>query len=303
MDLKQRYYTVLDALPDYVFVFSQSGVYLDVFGGEESATGFDCKPFIGRSLYEVAPPEMAKQFHSYIQTALDTNQAQIVRYKFDTQNMIELPDGVAIVDELWFEGLIKPLPLIDNGERTVVWTAKNITERHLLELRLKELSEKDDLTGIANRRMFTESLVTALENYRSGGRTFSLLMIDIDRFKSVNDTMGHNVGDEAIRMVAQRLFGQLKHSDGFGRIGGEEFSAILFDINTETAKLVAEKLRISLADSPLKIDSYQVPLTISIGVTQVNADDIDIKSILSRADEAMYRSKRLGRNRVTIYGD
>lgn len=299
MDLKQRYYTVLDALPDYVFVFSQSGVYLDVFGGEESATGFDCKPFIGRSLYDVAPPDMARQFHRYIQAALESNQTQVVRYKFDIDNMIELPEGMTIADELWFEGVIKPLPLQQGEERTVIWTAKNITERHLLEQRLKNLSEKDDLTGISNRRVFTESLITSLNNYREGGRHFSVLMIDIDRFKAVNDTMGHNVGDEAIRMVAQRLVGQLKHSDGFGRIGGEEFAAILFDIDTQTARLVAEKLRLSLADSPLKIDQYRVPLTVSIGVTEVIPDDTDIKSILSRADEAMYRSKRLGRNRVT----
>lgn len=299
MDLKDRYFTVLDSLPDYVFIFSQSGLYIDVYGGEECATGFDCKPFIGRSLYDVSPPEMAKQFHSYITTALETNQTKVVRYKFDSQNMIELPDHVVISQELWFEGLIKPLDFIENGERTVVWTAKNITQRHWLEMRLKELSEKDDLTGIANRRSFTESLLKAIEDFHRDQRQFSLLMLDIDHFKRVNDSMGHSVGDEAIRSVAQLLNNQLKNSDCFGRIGGEEFAVILYNTDLATSVLVAEKLRRCLENASFDIDGYQVALTISIGATEVLASDVAIKSILTRADDAMYCSKNLGRNRVS----
>lgn len=171
LQLKERYYTVLDSLPEYVFVFTESGIYVDVFGGEDNETGFDCKPFIGKSLYDVSPPEMAKEFHSYILEALKTNQKQVVSYKFEKLNMMDLPSDVPTPQTMWFEGTIKPLPIIDHGERTVVWMAKNVTERHLLEQRLKKLSEIDDLTGIANRRSFTHSLTEALKENLLFNRT------------------------------------------------------------------------------------------------------------------------------------
>jgi len=301
MKLKERYFTVLDSLPDHVFIFSESGIYVDVYGGEENATGFDCKPFIGLSLYDVAPPAMAQEFHSYILAALNTNQTQTVTYKFDEQGVIDLPEHVPIPQEIWFEGIIKPLPLTENGERTVVWMAKNITQRHLLEQRLKNLSEIDDLTGVANRRSFTHSLTEALKEYHLFNRIFSVLMFDIDRFKRVNDSLGHSCGDTAIQHVTKVLNSELRESDCFGRIGGEEFAVILHDTELENANIIAEKLRITLEKKPFTVNEIEIELTISIGITQVLRTDGDIKTLLSRADKAMYHSKNTGRNKVSRY--
>ncbi|NIY91945.1 sensor domain-containing diguanylate cyclase [Vibrio diazotrophicus] len=301
MEMKDRYFTVLDSLPDHVFIFSESGIYVDVYGGDDNDTGFDCKPFIGLSLYDVAPPQMAKEFHSYILAALKTNKTQTAIYKFDKQDMIDLPEHVPTPQEIWFEGIIKPLPLIENGERTVVWIAKNVTKRHLLEQRLKELSEIDDLTGIANRRSFTHSLSEALKEYHLFNRSFSVLMLDIDRFKRINDLLGHSCGDEAIQYAVQVIKGELRESDCFGRIGGEEFAVILYDTELNNAMSVAEKLRIILEKKHFIVNNNEIELTISIGVTQVIKDDGDIKSILARADKAMYNSKKAGRNKVSPY--
>jgi len=301
MELKDRYFTVLDALPDHVFIFSESGTYIDVYGGDDNATGFDCKPFIGRSLYDIAPPDMANEFHSHIIAALESNETQLAHYKFDKQDMIDLPEHVPSPQEIWFEGIIKPLPLIENGERTVVWIAKNITKRHLLEQRLKVLSEIDDLTGIANRRSFTHALSTSLNEYQSRSRSFSILMLDIDRFKRINDTLGHSYGDDAIQYAVKVLKAELNESDCFGRIGGEEFAIILNDVDLEDAAIVAEKLRNTLEKSRFMADEYEINLTISVGVTQVIKTDNDVKNILARADKAMYHSKNTGRNKVSIY--
>jgi diguanylate cyclase (GGDEF)-like protein len=304
MELRDRYFTVLDALPDHIFVFSESGMYIDVYGGEDDATGFDCKLLIGRTLYEVAPLEMAKQFHTAILTSLTTNTVQIIEYKFDQQDMIELPMHIPIPQDMWFEGTIKPLPLLtDNGERTVVWMARNVTRRHYLEQQLKQLSEIDELTGIFNRRAFTTLLSDALKNYHSSHRPFSLLMLDIDRFKQINDTIGHSCGDDVIEHVVKVIQSELRDSDHLGRVGGEEFSIILQDTKLESAQLMAENIRTKLENEQCDTDNFVVQVTVSIGVTHVVKKDNDIKSILLRADKAMYDAKENGRNRVSIYSE
>jgi diguanylate cyclase (GGDEF)-like protein/PAS domain S-box-containing protein len=303
MDLKDRYFTVLDSLPEHVFIFSESGLYIDVYGGEHNATGFDCKAFIGLSLFDVAPPDMAKEFHSYIVAALELNNTQVVQYKFDKQDMINLPAHVPSPQEIWFEGIIKPLPLIENGERTVVWMAKNITERHLLEQRLKMLSEIDELTGIANRRSFTNALSQSLKSHHLCGRKFALLMLDIDRFKRINDSFGHYFGDEALKHAVNSLNSELRVSDYFGRVGGEEFAIILNDLSLDDAVIIAEKLRSKLAKNKFELDNNAIYLTVSIGVTFVTEIDCDGESILARADAAMYHSKKTGRNKVSCHSE
>ncbi|MBL4828716.1 MAG: GGDEF domain-containing protein [Aliivibrio sp.] len=303
MELKDRYYAILDSLPDHVFVFSKSGTYIDVYGGAENATGFDCKSFIGKTLYDVAPLEMAEEFHSHILMALRTNKTQVVKYKFDKQDMIDLPDHVPVPQEIWFEGIITPLPITENGERTVVWMARNITKQYKLEQRLKQLSEIDDLTGVFNRRAFTQTLRETVKEYQLTGRTFSVLMLDIDRFKNVNDTFGHSYGDEVIQHTANLVANVLRQSDCFGRIGGEEFAAILFDTELEDAITVSEKLRFAVEQSLFHVENQDIKLTISIGVTQVNKFDTDIKNLMSRADKAMYLSKNTGRNKVSHYDE
>ncbi|MDO6527867.1 diguanylate cyclase [Motilimonas sp. 1_MG-2023] len=303
MELSERYFTVLDSLPDHVFVFSESGIYVDVYGGAENATGFDCKPFIGQSLFDIAPPEMANDFLSYITAALETNQTQTVTYKFDKQDMIDLPADVPVPQEIWFEGIIKPLPLVENGERTVVWMAKNITERHYLEQRLKELSEIDELTGVFNRRSFTSTLSNALLHDRPHQQNHSLLMVDIDRFKLINDSIGHVAGDAIIKHIVFVIQQQLSETSYIGRIGGEEFAILLSDMTLSEATKFAEQLRVKVKDTPCIAGDYIVNATISIGVTTINKDDSDIKDILHRADTAMYYSKSKGRDNVSQYSE
>jgi diguanylate cyclase (GGDEF)-like protein len=235
--------------------------------------------------------------------ALELNKTQVVQYKFDKQDMMDLPAHVPSPQEIWFEGIIKPLPLIENGERTVVWMAKNITERHLLEQRLKTLSEIDELTGIANRRSFTNTLSQSLKSYHLYGRKFALLMLDIDQFKRINDSFGHHLGDEALKHAVNSLNSELRVSDYFGRVGGEEFAIILNDLSLDDAVIIAEKLRSKLEKNKFELDNNSIYITVSIGVTFVTDSDCDGESILARADAAMYHSKKTGRNKVSSHSE
>ncbi|EJL6273211.1 PAS domain S-box protein, partial [Vibrio cholerae] len=173
MSENHRYYTILDSLPDHIFIFSESGRYVDVFGGAENETGFDCKDFIGRHLHDILPSEMADEFLGYINRALNANTTQRVKYKFEEEQMIELPAHVPKPMQIWFEGIIKPLPLLEGEERTVIWTAKNITQQQMLEQRLKILSEMDTLTEVHNRRSFSSLLSQSIKEYGIHGVTFS----------------------------------------------------------------------------------------------------------------------------------
>lgn len=296
-----RYYAVLDTLPDHVFVFSETGEYLDVYGGDENATGFDCKPFIGKRLHDVMPEELADSFLAHITNAIHTGETQYVKYKFDEDNTIELPHGLILPKELWFEGVIKCLPINDNGRRVVLWNAKNITKQHYLEMELKHLSEVDELTGVYNRRSFTKLLQAAIDAYRNQHDVFSLIMFDIDYFKRVNDTLGHAVGDEVICHVVNTFRSGLHESMSIGRVGGEEFAILVPNMKAPEALAFAETLRTSLFEKPCETDLYEIHVTASLGVTQVCSDDCNTLGLISRADEAMYESKKNGRNQSQIF--
>ncbi|UPW19045.1 PAS domain S-box protein [Agarivorans sp. TSD2052] len=142
----QQYFRILDSLPEHVFIFSEQGEYLSVFGGQENKVGSDCKEYIGRTLFDVMPADMASQFHQFITKTLDSNQSQTVKYHFNSQHLQDLPFGSEQHQDLWIEGIIKPF-VMDDGKRVVIWTARNVTDKHYMEIKLKELSETDALTG------------------------------------------------------------------------------------------------------------------------------------------------------------
>lgn len=299
--LLARYYAVLDTLPDHVFVFSEEGEYLDVYGGEENVTGFDCKPFIGKRLHDVMPKDLADGFLGHIKSAIRTNETQYVKYKFEEGSMIELPHGLVVPKELWFEGVIKCLPIYENGQRAVLWNAKNITKQHYLELELKHLSEVDELTAAYNRRSFTKLLQAAIDAYHAQQAPFALIMFDIDFFKRVNDTLGHTVGDDVIRHVVNTFRSGLREDMLIGRIGGEEFAILVPEMGAYEALDLAERLRISLFAKPCETDLYEISVTVSLGVTEVCHEDSNTLGLISRADEAMYEAKKKGRNQSQIF--
>ena len=163
----------------------------------------------------------------------------------------------------------------------------------------------DKLTGLANRRAFDHALAEALKRARAEHGPLTLLMLDVDHFKKFNDTFGHKIGDEVLRLVARTLIDNVKGRDTAARYGGEEFAIILPDTTIASACAVAEKVRGAMASRRIVrrnsgTDYGQV--TLSVGVAMLrDADDAD--ALVGRADEALYVAKRNGRNRVHVDGD
>lgn len=172
------------------------------------------------------------------------------------------------------------------------------TRRKLVELR--RVATTDPLTKIGNRKHLEGKLSAVIAESQRNGSTAGLLFMDVDRFKQVNDTYGHNTGDKVLCMVASTIRYALRATDSIGRWGGEEFLAILHDIPDQgSLELTAEKIRTLVEHSRLDVNGQGLIVTVSIGGTMVRPDDTP-ELLIERADALMYQSKQAGRNHITI---
>ncbi len=163
---------------------------------------------------------------------------------------------------------------------------------------LEQLASVDAMTGLNNRRNFLLLAESEWSRFRRYGRPLALLMIDIDLFKSVNDTYGHDAGDEVIKAVAEILQNHKRTSDIGGRLGGEEFALILPEATLDRAASAGERLRQLVADHIVIAQGRSISVTISVGASVCHADTSGIEELLKQADVALYQAKRSGRNRV-----
>lgn len=173
--------------------------------------------------------------------------------------------------------------------------------RHQYELQgdLQQQATTDALTGLANRRVFEDRLGKELARSKRHGDPLSVVLGDLDHFKRINDSFGHEVGDKLLRQISEIIRGALRKEDLAVRWGGEEFLLMLPATDLDSAHEVAERIRSQIAAAPIPCDGQDVPVTISLGVAQL-ADDETIRELIRRADDAMYRAKSEGRNRVCI---
>lgn len=158
-------------------------------------------------------------------------------------------------------------------------------------------AKHDALTGLANRREAHEQLEAEYQRYLRNGRPFSVMLMDIDLFKSVNDNYGHHVGDQTIIMVARTLQEHSRKVDTLSRWGGEEYLVILPETDTAEAFQTANRMRQKIASTPVNADGQSINATISVGVATIHGSE-SVDRLLQRADEALYRAKTLGRNQV-----
>ena len=192
----------------------------------------------------------------------------------------------------WLLGRAKTR-LQPSGEVAFTGVLLDITDRKHLEGRLEEAALTDSLTGLRNRRYFEQSLQTSAERYANFGHPYSLMIIDIDHFKQLNDRYGHDVGDETLRRVADILQLRARKADCVARWGGEEFTVLLPETSLDFASVLANDIRRLIADARPSADG----LTVSIGVGEITAGE-DASAFFRRVDVALYRAKANGRNRV-----
>lgn len=184
------------------------------------------------------------------------------------------------------------------GGNLYIAMLRDISEQTIARERLFAMATQDSLTGIRNRRYFLEGVETEFARCRRHGRQLTLLILDADYFKAVNDTFGHGAGDLVLKRLAETCRDNLREVDMVGRLGGEEFGIAMPDTDLETALKAAERLRHLLAEVQLHYEGETIRFTVSIGVAGMTDDDSSVDGLMRRADQALYRAKDSGRNRV-----
>jgi len=190
-----------------------------------------------------------------------------------------------------------------DGELVVLALLRDVTERKQAEETIRELAYYDALTGLPNRILIHDRFTMTLAQAQRTGRSLAVMMLDLDKFKEVNDTLGHAAGDILLKAVADRLTGALRKHDTVSRLGGDEFIIVIPDIMSEdNLAMLAQKI-LDVVRAPLAIDEHNVAVGSSIGIALYPDDGADIVTLLQRADAAMYRAKQSGRNRYCLFAE
>jgi diguanylate cyclase (GGDEF)-like protein/PAS domain S-box-containing protein len=289
--------SLIDTIPDPIFVKDRNHRWLVLNQAYCRLIGYPLEVLICRTDYDLFPQSEADIFWQQDELVLQTHQPlENEEYFTDAHKVTHL---IATKRSLHKDAA---------GNLFLVGAIRDITERKLredaLEQKNAELSHQayhDALTGLSNRKMFYECLHLSLEKASSNQELVALLFLDLDGFKSINDTLGHNVGDLLLKTVASRLKKCLRGSDTISRLGGDEFTVILPGIpgREETAK-VAEKICDAIME-PFILEENTVSVTTSIGISLYPIDGQESDVLVKNADAAMYRAKECGKNQYQFF--
>jgi diguanylate cyclase (GGDEF)-like protein/PAS domain S-box-containing protein len=290
---KFRYMT--ENSSDVIWHLDQDFRFDYVSPANERLTGYRLDEVIGTTLWSHLKPEgieHVKQRHAERLIAEQNGQKTgTTRYELE----------ITCKDGSWVWAEISAEPHYDTNGKLVGLhgVTRDITERKRLEQELQVQATTDGLTGIFNRSHFWMRADEELRRIERYGGDCSLLMVDIDHFKQVNDTYGHAAGDAVLRWITRLCREAIRDTDLFGRVGGEEFAIMLLETDAAGAVAVAERLRQSICDTQfIHNDGTRIPLRVSVGVTQYQTNKESLSELMNRADKALYRAKNEGRNKV-----
>ena len=302
---------VLAAIPDTFFRMSRDGIYLDYEPGRDhpgrASRGlpphaYQADDCVGKHVSEVLPPEIAERMLEQVEMALRVQQVRSVEYEL-----------IRFGEAQHFEAR-----LVATGSSDVLGLVRDISERKRAEEQIRRLAYCDSLTGIPNRQAFLEMLERELQRSKIGNKKFAVLFMDLDAFKRINDTLGHNVGDQLLQQVSERLRETIRPSDllsraelvtragnsegtNLARLGGDEFTILIPDLErVEHALNVAHRVKDAMR-RPFLIEGNEIFVTASIGISLFPEDGDDCTSLLKFADTAMYHAKNCGKNNAKLY--
>jgi diguanylate cyclase (GGDEF)-like protein len=209
------------------------------------------------------------------------------------------------VDGSWWWHTSSAVPLRDETGTVIGFEgiARDITERKQMQQKLEEMATHDFLTGLPNRVLLLDRFnIAAALAHRNKAR-LAVMSLDLDKFKTINDTLGHDAGDQVLKAVSTRLTGIIRASDTLARVGGDEFMLVMMETNhVGDATAIARKILDSFAE-PLSIDGHELQLSTSIGIAIYPEDGKDMETLAKKSDAAMYYSKGHGRNQFKFFGD
>ena len=239
------------------------------------------------------------------------SSADLVDVHHAWQRLLEHNESIALEmrllqrdsSEIWVHLMAGPLHDRDGATIGYLGAISDISELKAAQLQMEHLAFYDALTGLANRRLFRNRLGKAIKAAQRTNSCMALMFLDMDQFKRINDTLGHDAGDLLLQEVAQRLSSNVRDRDTVSRIGGDEFTILLTDVHqTSDVMTVAEKLLAALC-KPIHIKGQNITTSVSIGITLTPQDSTDPNILMKNADLAMYRAKELGRNNYQFFSE
>jgi len=283
---------IMNAAAEGIITIDERGVIQSFNRAAENMFGYTVKEAIGTNVSMLMPEPRAREHDTYLANYLRTGQAKVIG---KVREMTALrKDGTAFPIEL----NVTELKL--GGERSFTGMIHDITERKLAEAHLRHIAGHDTLTGLPNRMLFYDRLRQAMAMARRERHELALLYLDLDRFKAVNDTWGHDAGDELLKAVAARIRRLVRESDTVARIGGDEFTVLLPKITSreDTAKSTQKIIEALSARFQLHLagqgSQREVSIGVSVGIAVYPGDAGDIDGLIKAADTAMYDAKQTG---------
>lgn len=284
---------LIEAVPQPIFFKDTQGHYLGVNRAWERFFGIAREKFIGKSVFELYPkdPDLARKHHSRDEELFANPGSQSYEAAIrDAQGELRQ----TIYNKATFNRA-------DGSVAGLIGTITDITEQRRVEEQVRHMAHHDALTQLPNRSLLQDRVGQAIAKAKRNDEVLALLFIDLDRFKTINDSLGHGVGDRLLQGVAARLRGCTRAADTVARIGGDEFVVLLGDLDRpETARHVAQKVLESLSE-PLALDGHTLQVTPSIGISAYPRDGEDGDTLMRNADTAMYHAKHVGRNNFQFF--
>jgi diguanylate cyclase (GGDEF)-like protein/PAS domain S-box-containing protein len=282
----------LDAIPDLLFELDSQGYCHACHSARARLPGFSAEDLIGRRITDIFSPDTGDAI------ALALQEAQDKGFSAGKQVKMELPLGI-----LWFELSVSRKQAELGCEWRFIMLARDVTERRAAEQHIKNLAHYDILTGLPNRALLADRLKVAIRRAARQGSRLAVLFADLDRFKPINDSLGHDVGDKLLKAVAERMQDSVRSEDTVSRVGGDEFVVLLTEIESaEDVARVAEKL-IAEMSRPYQIEEHDLTVMASVGICIYPDNGTDPSILLRNADASMYSAKQAGRNRYHFYSE
>ena len=286
-----RYRLMAENSTDMISRTSNKGIILYASDACRRLLGYEPSEIVGRSFYDFIF-ELDREEVRYLSALIHETGPTTFAYR------VEKKDGSLV----WFETTSRSVRDALTGKiREIVGVSRDVTERKRVEEQIEYQAYHDALTGLPNRRLFRDRLTVALAHARRLKNPLAVMFLDLDRFKVVNDTLGHSTGDELLKAIAARLQASLREEDSIARMGGDEFTVLLADLKTpDDAAKIALKVLETVA-LPLQIDGTELFITTSIGIALFPSDGDTAEMLLANADHAMYRAKDAGRNSYQMF--
>lgn len=287
---EERFRSALEHAPIGMALLSPDGRFVQVNQALCDIIGYPADALLKLTLEAITYPEDLQKEVELFRLL----EAGHIRF-FETEKRYLCRDGRIV----WVQVTGTMLRDGQGHPKQIIKQVQDITERKLLEQRLEKQARTDFLTGLANRRHFLEVAERELARVQRFGTPLSLVMLDLDHFKGINDSYGHEAGDKVLQNLAKVCRNQCRELDVVGRLGGEEFAILFPETPAQAAAEVVDRLRLAIAHSAVELgDGKSLHYTASFGLTEFHADDSLVDMLLNRADRALYQAKHQGRNRV-----